>query len=133
MEIPHEKEVRKVFVKYGVQFAYLFGSRANGQNVKSSDFDFAVLLKEKSKIKRFDLRLKLLNHLMKTFSPVPVDILILNDIHSTRLRHEIITTGRLMYEKNAGGRLDFELFTMREYEDFSPFLKAYNEAYLQRA
>jgi len=36
-------------------------------------------------------------------------------------------------ERDHAQRIDFELKTMQEYYDFRPFIKEYNEAYLQRS
>ena len=77
-------ELSKVFKKYNVQFAYLFGSQATGKANRKSDFDFAVMLPEKiNKNKRFNVRLKLMaetGKISKTFDNT--DVVILNDINS---------------------------------------------------
>lgn len=130
MSIPNEKQIKKIFRQCGADFAYLFGSRALKQNTRTSDFDFAVYLNTASAGKRFKIRLELLKKLSPLFAPVPVDVVVLNDAHSVTLRYAIITEGKLIYEKNPAMRLNFEFFTMKEYEDFSPFLKAYNQVYL---
>jgi len=42
-----QKSYKKIFQKYPVQAAYLFGSQATGKATKLSDYDFVVLLNEK--------------------------------------------------------------------------------------
>lgn len=53
MNIPNNqiKEIKKLFRKNGVVFGYLFGSQAKGTAIKSSNFDFAVMLDEEDKKK----------------------------------------------------------------------------------
>lgn len=129
VKIPHYGTIKKIFEKYKVSFAYLFGSRAEQRASKSSDFDFAVYINSKSKTKRFQNRLALLQELEEIL-PRPVDVVVLNDTHSTTLRYSIVSEGKLIYEKDEGKRLDFEIFIMNEYEEFAPFLKEYNKMYL---
>lgn len=132
VKIPHYGRIKKIFEKHKVSFAYLFGSQAENRAIKSSDFDFAVYINSESKTKRFQNRLSLLQKLGEIL-PRPADVVVLNDTHSTTLRYSIVSEGKLIYEKNEGKRLDFELFTMNEYEEFVPFLKEYNKMYLREA
>ena len=129
-KVLYEPKLKKLFARYGVQFAYLFGSRATGKGkIAGSDYDFAVSFEASTPRVRFKMRLKLMEELHEFLAPARVDLVVLDDTHSATLRFEVAITGRLMYEKNTDSRIDFEFRAMHEYEDFAPFLHAYNKAY----
>lgn len=129
--MPYVAHIKKPFAKYGVKFAYLFGSRATGEDtIAASDYDFAVFFGVGTSQSRFAIRLRLTEALQEIFAPARVDLVVLDDTRSTTLRYEVANTGRLIYEKDAGSRIDFEFRAMREYEDFAPFLEAYNKMYM---
>ena len=130
----HQKELKDVFIKYNTVFAYLFGSRATGKQVKKSDFDIAVMLSpELSASKRFDMRCKMISDLAAVLYRNEVDVIVLNDNKSILFKFVIIHDGRIIHEQDHGARVNFELKTMNDYYDFSPFIKAYNQAYMERA
>lgn len=127
------KTLKTVFQKNGVVFVYLFGSQAAGQATKGSDFDFAMMLSEKvKKSKRFDVRLKLISEISRTLKSDKVEIVVLNDTRSSLFKFVIVKEGIVIFEQDHSARVDFELKTMNEYYDFSPFLSLYNQAYLKR-
>ncbi len=129
MDILNHQDIKKIFAAYGVRFAYLFGSRAENRALERSDFDVAVCFGAPTKGERLTGRLKLQAELQNFLAPRRVDVVVLNDTHSATLRHEVATKGKLIYEQDASGRLDFELRALNEYEDFAPFLSAYNDMY----
>lgn len=129
----HMKKLGRVCRKHEISFAYLFGSRAYGRVNKESDFDFAAYTHESSKEKRFQLRLKLIEELSEIFYPTHVDVVMLNDTHSSMLRYEIITNGELVYQRDTETHATYALHAMKEYEAFAPFLEAYNREYLKTA
>ena len=129
MDIPNYHQVEKTLVASGARFAYLFGSRAEERAAASSDVDVAVYFDAPSKEERFRERLKLQGRLQTLLAPHRVDVVVLNDTGSATVRYEVATKGKLICEQDASGRLDFELRAMNEYEDFAPFLSAYNEMY----
>jgi uncharacterized protein len=127
------KTLKSVFQKNGVVFTYLFGSQAAGTATKDSDFDFAVMLSEKiAKKKRFDIRLKLISEISRILKDDKIEIVILNDQKNSFFKFVIIKEGKFLFERDHSARVDFELKTMNEYYDFSPFLNLYNQAYLKR-
>lgn len=129
----NEKQLKKIFARDNVKFAYLFGSRATGKGlVGGSDFDIAVFIGKGTPRSRLSLRLKMHHDIQELFAPHSVDLLILDDIHSATLLFSITSGGRLLYEKDISKRIDFELHAMNEYHDFVPFLKIYNEAYMAK-
>jgi uncharacterized protein len=127
------KSLKTAFQKHGGVFAYLFGSQAAGTATKNSDFDFAVMLSDKiKKNKRFDIRLKLISEISRILKDDKVEIVVLNDTLSSFFKFVIIKEGEFVFERDHSARVDFELKTMNEYYDFSPFLDLYNQAYLKR-
>lgn len=132
--ISHELKVKKVLSRYGVRFAYLFGSRATGKGkIAASDYDVAVFFGIGTPSSRFETRLKLMGKLQEICAPVRTDLVILDDTRSATFRYEIANTGHLIYEKDAESRIEFEFRAMHEYEDFAPFLTAYNKMYIGSA
>lgn len=127
------KELAKVFKKYQVVFAYLFGSRATGKAIRSSDYDFAVMLPEGLNMKKaLDARCKIISETAKILKREDVDAVALNDLKSILLKFVIVQEGQTLYESNHVARVMFELKATNEYYDFAPFIERYNEAYLKR-
>ena len=132
-----KKEFRKLspsFIKNEAIFAYLFGSKATGKDTKSSDYDIAIMLKEGlTTNKRFKTRLKLISEISKILKTQNIDIVILNDIQDVIFKFAIVKEGKTIYEKNHIKRVMFEFNVMTNYYDFSPFIDAYNQAYMKKA
>lgn len=129
-----KKRIRKILVKHDVRFAYLFGSRVLELGALStSDYDIAVSLGRGTPASRFDKRLHLIRDLAAPLAPHRADVVVIDDTHSATLRYSIVTEGRVLYERDSGARIDFELRTLREYEEFKPFLKSFNRRYIQSA
>lgn len=124
------QELEKVFEENQVLFAYLFGSQATGKANFESDIDLAVYLNEDCK-DLFKRRLFLIERFQDVLKK-NVEVIILNEQRSILFKFVIIKEGKVIFEKNHGKRVDFELKTMEEYYDFQPFLEAYNKAYLER-
>jgi hypothetical protein len=49
-----------------------------------------------------------------------------------RIRHEVITTGEVLYSVDGGARADFESYTLRRYWDFEKYLEEYERCFLAR-
>lgn len=129
-----KKRLQSIFARHGVRFAYLFGSRASGRGLlPSSDYDIAVSFGRGTVTSHLRRRLQLICDLEVVSAPQRVDLIILEDTRSATLRYEIAREGKLLYERDAVGRIDFELRTLREYEEFSPFLRSFNRAYIKSA
>jgi len=125
------KEIKKVFKKYHVVFGYLFGSQAKGTAIKSSDFDFAVMMEEEDIKKRFKFRCKMISDIENILKN-DAEVVVLNDTNDILLKFVIIKEGLSVYEKNHLKRVLFELKVSNDYYDFKPFIDAYNKAYLKR-
>ena len=136
MEKFNEKKMKKltgVFKKNNVVFAYLFGSRATGNIIQNSDFDFAIMLPEKMSLtKRFDTRCKIISELTKILKDEKIETVVLNDTKSILFKFTIVKEGILIYEASHSIRVLFELKIANEFYDFSPFIEEYNKVYLER-
>ena len=134
MNLLQKKKISKLLARSKASFAYLFGSRATGKGVVAgSDYDFAVFFGRGNARSRLALRLRLLSELSELLGPMKVDLIVLDDTRSTTLRFSVVNEGRLIYERDEAQRVDFEFRTLHEYEEFAPFLREYNEAYLRSA
>lgn len=114
-----------------ILFVYVFGSTAQGLTNFESDVDLAIYLNEKKVSNLFKKRLSLIEKIQSILKR-STEVVILNEIKSIFFKFVIIKEGKVIFERDHGKRVDFELKTMQEYYDFQPFLEEYNKAYLQR-
>lgn len=122
----------EIFKKYDVAFAYVFGSFATGNFIKSSDIDIAVFLKSPETAReRFEIRLKLMAELGKILNR-EIDLVIINDISSIFFKYVIFKEGHIIFDKDRDFRIDTECRTYSEYFDFQPFLEQYNKNFLNK-
>lgn len=120
------KKIIKIFKKYPqIKLVYFFGSRAKNKAKETSDYDFAFYLEEENKKERFNLRIILIKELIDALSTNQIDVLILNDLEMPELKFQIISKGKLIYEKEPY-RVLIEPKIMTEYFDFSLSLSKYN-------
>ncbi|MBN1287476.1 MAG: nucleotidyltransferase domain-containing protein [Anaerolineae bacterium] len=106
---------------------YLFGSRAGGKPHLHSDIDVAVLLPySMDKGERFRRRLTLIGELEPRLG-APLDLLVLNDTPSY-LAFRVFRDGVLLFERDHGARIDFQVRTMSLYYDE----KYYRDYHLRR-
>ena len=120
-----------------VSVLYVFGSYGSLKETKESDIDIAVLIDEtRLKKKNFATLKKDYYSASPTFSMRPVDIVILNTAPSF-LKHHILKTGRVLYDKNRNLRIRFVTKTIIEYLDYKPVedicLKAIANRFRRRA
>jgi predicted nucleotidyltransferase len=114
-----------------VETAYLFGSAASGKLRKRSDIDVALLLqRDVKKARQFDIRLRLMAWLEDIFKR-PTEVVIMNDAPLLLLR-EILKVKKIIYEKNAPYRIQFESQKRREYLDFRPHMLRHSLAFRRR-
>lgn len=101
----------------GVKFAYLFGSRSQGAAGPLSDYDVAVYLEEKDRLKRSYKRLNLIGKVARALGDDRVDLLVLNDIDAPLLLYNIIS-GELVFSRDESERIEFETRATSLYFDF---------------
>lgn len=116
-----------------IQFAYIFGSLAEGVPGPESDLDLGIYL-DKSSISDPDplyetkLSLEIEKAINENFE---VDILILNRA-SLVLKYQVTNKGELIYYKDEAEARDYEALIRKKYFDFYPMRKEYNEQRLKR-
>ena len=122
LSIPERKAIREQIKDYlksrkDVLFAYIHGSFL--ENRPFRDIDVAVFVG--SKPSRF-YEMELEDELSR-LTGFPVDVRVLNDA-PVEFRFHVIG-GELLFSRDEKARCDFEEQTMREYHDYSYYLKLY--------
>ncbi|OGW21738.1 MAG: hypothetical protein A2Z82_00060 [Nitrospirae bacterium GWA2_46_11] len=99
----------------GVEFAYLFGSVARGNEFSFSDMDIAVYLRGKASLAD---ELRLYSIIGRELKRDNIDLVILNNINNLMLLEDIVGYGRVVYDKNISLRKSFELRVLHDAIDF---------------
>lgn len=107
---------KRIFQKYKVKLAYLFGSQAKGTPAKESDFDIAVLFNKNPSDPLALKEITFLSLELSKFFPAEVDVVSLNDA-SSLLKYEAISGRKVLYCKNEKERINFEVAVLKEYID----------------
>jgi len=110
-----------------IDLAYIFGSRAAGEEGPMSDFDIAVLFSE---FLPFPLRYALAHKLKTVLKTDRVDLVVLNKA-PIELRYAVIAFGIVAYEANVETRVEYEASTLSLYGDFLPVLRNQREDILK--
>lgn len=114
--------VSEVFGRYpNVVAAYVFGSRARGDFREDSDWDIGVLLLQGFEAHDF------LEFLEDLRSALGVDfeklnLAVMNDV-DIDFAFQILSEGKLLYEKDADLRSDLEVNIIKRYIDAKPLLE----------
>ena len=98
-----------------VEFAYLFGSMASGEQNRFSDVDLAVHLEEGADV--IQQTMDLYDRIGKVFEPVKLDLIILNSAPIS-LSGRILTKSRLIYDRAPFRGHIYESLTLRMFWDF---------------
>lgn len=119
--------VVSIFEEYPIDFAYLFGSSIKQEVGPLSDVDLAVYFN--SKIPKYDRhknRLDLISRLESIFSPVKVDLIVLNDSNYL-LANEVLRTGQCIFEKEPRVKQQFIEYIIARSLDFKPFANKFDQ------
>ncbi len=132
-----QKSYKKIFQKYPIQVAYLFGSQATGKATKLSDYDFAVLLNKKVKENQYSqYQLKIISELLRVVKTDHLDLVVLNDSKTSLfLKYNIIKEGKVIYEKNKTAeneRKNLEFNVLRNWLDEQYFEKVWSDIYVRQ-
>ncbi len=111
--------IREVAAQQGARLTYLFGSHASGAARADSDVDVAVLLSETSADQRFEARLAFIGALTARLRTDAVDVVLLNEAPPA-LAFEVLKRGRLLHAVTDLERIEFQVRTVRAYEDTAP-------------
>jgi len=128
------KTIRKL-KEYNVRIVYLFGSRAQKNEMITSDFDIGVVFRDISQLKNLtDIHPILYNHLTEEFQVTfknDIDIVYLQET-SPHFQYEVITKGKIIFEYDPIFRANYEENVIKEYLDFKPIEKIFSKAILER-
>jgi len=119
--------VVSIFEEYPIDFAYIFGSSIKQEVGPLSDVDLAVYFN--SKIPQYDRhknRLDLISRLESIFTPVKVDLIVLNDSNYL-LADEIMRTGQCIVDKKPRVKQQFTEYIITRSLDFKPFANKFDK------
>jgi predicted nucleotidyltransferase len=106
-----------LFRRDDVVVSYIFGSYFTKKVSQRSDIDIAVLLRDSITKKDYgNIKLSIINDLIGLLSFDRIDVIILN-IASPLLSHEIIKKGFLLFSKNEVRRIEYIARTTTHYLD----------------
>jgi len=124
-----EKALRKIdpklFRRFGIQLAYLFGSHASGKATSTSDLDIAVLFDKKQPAMKLFEKIALFRHELIKRGLGPLDIAIL-DLASPLLKYEVKRSGKVLYVSDDEKRALFEIRVYRDYDDWCFFSRHFS-------
>jgi len=121
-----------VFKDTPVLFAYLYGSHATGLAHSFSDIDIGIYVPAAVTEDRLDLEMSLalsIDRVLKEKSKS--DVRVINHL-PLAVVGEIVTNGLLIYCRDDKVRIDYETIVRMSYFDFIPFLKKYQQEYLEQ-
>jgi uncharacterized protein len=114
-----------------VNTVYLYGSFAKGDAVKSSDIDIGVHVDPSFKASLSYMG-EVLNEVATLAGDRKVDAFIINEM-SPLFRFNVIYPNKVLYCRDQEKRVDFELKTRRDYEDYLPFFNYRTEMAVKEA
>lgn len=111
--------------KYPIELAYLFGSKANGEENNMSDIDIAIKLKDKyTGLEDALIRGEIMDLGQAIFN-IPMDVVSLN-MASIFLKYQVVKCGIVL--KDSYDRSTFESLVFREYFDFKYYSDSYDDS-----
>ena len=116
--------VRCVSRRREIQAAYVFGSVAAGRARVDSDVDIAVLVPRIPPSRMLKYRLKLMADLGSALHRSDVDVVILNEAPPL-LAHRVLSQGKLIFERSASARIQFQVKTASRYFDLIPMFETH--------
>ena len=123
--------IRSVSKRREIQAAYIFGSVASGRARRGSDVDIAVLLHPKSPhLKSLNYRLRLGAEIATAIGRSDIDLIVLNEAPPV-LAHQVLSKGKLVFERSASARVKFQVETVNIYLDTEP-MRALYRRYLKK-
>lgn len=94
--------------------AYLFGSRATGQDRPESDWDVALLLKPDSEAEFDYLGFKVA---LEKALHRDVDLVVLNNAGAP-IKHQVRRDGKVIFDRDPQKRTEWEILSRKMYQDF---------------
>jgi predicted nucleotidyltransferase len=125
------KKLKNIFEDYPyIVSAYLFGSQASGKTKPMSDVDIAILLRDNAPKGRKLIHEEdyLAYRIAKAIQAKEVDLIELNR-QGLILVHNVLKTGKLIYDADPDFRIKFVSKVISDYCDFEPTLRFMNKYY----
>ncbi len=120
-----KKKLQKIFKKYPIVFAYIFGSFAKEKSGPLSDFDIAIFIDPKiSEEKRDKIRFDIKDDIEKILRKA--DVIALNSAEPF-LEKEVVYNGKILYAKDDDARKHYEAGAIGRWLDW----KWYDEQFIQ--
>ncbi|MBI5745806.1 MAG: nucleotidyltransferase domain-containing protein [Nitrospirae bacterium] len=133
ISITNLEKLKEIFKDYPyIASAYLFGSHASGKVSPMSDLDIAILLKDNAPkgrelIHKMDY---LAYRIEETLQAKEVDLIELNN-QGLIFVHNVLRTGKLIYDAAPDFRIRFVTKVISDYCDFEPTLRFMNNFYFE--
>ncbi len=126
----NSKRLDEIFNRYPyIAAAYLFGSYAQDKEGPMSDIDIALLLKKPHpEGRKLIHEIDYLAYLISKTLGKEVDLIILNH-QGLVFQHNVLKTGRLIYDTAPDVRIRFETGVITHYCDFEPTLRFMDKYY----
>ena len=123
------EKLRKFFEsRQEVQFAVLFGSLAKGTPSILSDVDVAVMVAPQFRdTSPYGYQAGLTADLMGELKRNDVDVIILNKA-PILLKYQILRYGKFIHIRDKQARIQFQIDTINQYEDFKAMYRVHEEA-----
>ncbi|MBI4653682.1 MAG: nucleotidyltransferase domain-containing protein [Nitrospirae bacterium] len=122
-----EKIKSYLYSRDEVVTAYIFGSYTTEKVSSMSDIDIAVLLRDSVDNKEYgQIKLTITNDLIEQISFDRIDIVLL-DIASPLLSHEVIKKGMLLFSKDETRRIEYTVNAIMQYLDTIFIRKVHDE------
>jgi len=121
---PYEK-LRKIFIEYPyIASAYLFGSQIKGMANPMSDTDIAILIEDNAPKGRELIHEEdyLCYRIEKMLNGGKADLVELNS-QGLIFQHNVLKTGKLIYDGDSRFRIKFEAQVISNFCDFEPTLR----------
>jgi len=131
--VPEFENLKEIFKDYPyIAAAYLFGSQASGKTAPMSDVDIGILLKDNSPKGRELIHEEdyLSYRIADALQVKEVDLIELNR-QGLIFVHNVLKTGRLIYDADPDFRVRFVVKVISDYCDFEPTLRFMNNYYFE--
>ena len=131
--MPAVEKITYLFIDYPyIASAYLFGSYATGKAGPMSDVDLAILLKDNAPKGRSLMHDEdyLSYRIADALQAKEVDLIELNR-QGLIFVHNVLKTGKLIYDADPGFRIRFVTKIISDYCDFEPTLRFMDEYYFE--
>lgn len=125
--MPSKKDLRRICEDFQLRFVVLFGSGVSGAIHRESDLDIAVYPEN-----GFEEKASKLEHeLGKLFKNPRIDLINLKTA-GPLLQKEVAVSGKILYARDKESFPFFQMYAVKAYYDFSPFLRLRQQAVADR-